>query len=112
MATKEGNQTPPSAIASDEMERHFASRERDLEERLAEVRRQRDQYRRNLAAGLDSGEPQSREDYLAERRRATQARQQEEREFQARAKQQAAELDAREREQRREYERFLKRQYS
>jgi hypothetical protein len=104
-------QAPPATLATDEAERRFAGEISSLAQRLAEVRARRDQHRRNLAAGLNA-EPQSREDYMAERRRATQAREQEEREFQARAKQQAAELDAREREQRREYERFLKRQYS
>jgi hypothetical protein len=105
------DQVPPAVLATDEYERHFAAEIRNLEQRLEEVKARRDQHRRNLAAGLNA-EPQSREDYLAERRRATEARREEERAFQERQKQLAAEIDAREQQQKREYERFLKRQYS
>jgi hypothetical protein len=84
--TDQRNTIPPEVLATDETERHFAAKISDLEGRLAEVKARRDQHRRNVAAGLNA-EPQSREDYLAERRAAIAERQEEEREFQERQKQ-------------------------
>jgi hypothetical protein len=112
MANADRQTIPEAVLRSDPMEMKFANRERDLEQRLADLRQRRDEYRRLVAAGLANRESQSSEDYLAERRRAEQGRAAEEREFQERQKRLAAEVDARERDQRREYERFLEREYS